>query len=138
MACCGIFGRARDPSISDAPSDAMMCAKAESHFGGVVDDNRSCKIFGRAMVWLTPTDLVVKSVAGGTFTWKCARRRRLRPWPPPPATRHAPPLMLPPRRLHGLSASGAHPRASRALAVQDRAADTVQSDGRIRARGVCD
>ena len=65
----GLFGRARDPSISDAPSDAMMCAKAESHFGGVVDDNRSCKIFGKAVIWLTKEELVIRGTAG-EFVWR--------------------------------------------------------------------
>ena len=71
-----LFGRSE--TMPGVPECALMHCKAESHFGGVANDPRSCKIFGKAMVWLTPTDLVVKSVSGGSFTWKCV------PPPPPP------------------------------------------------------
>ena len=55
----------------DAPPDAILQGRAVSFFGGVVGDPRSCKIYGKALVWATKTTLVVKGLsgAGSTMTW---------------------------------------------------------------------
>jgi len=63
------FGR-QAPVEIEVPDNCVLASKAESHFGGVVDDPRSCKIFGKAVVWLTPTEIVVRGAVGAPFTWR--------------------------------------------------------------------
>lgn len=65
----GLFGGRR--SDVAVPENAVASEKAESHLAGVMDDPRSCKIFGKAVVWLTEDEFVLRATSGtGTFTFK--------------------------------------------------------------------
>ena len=65
------------------PEGALLHERAESHFGGVVGDPRSCKIFGKAVITLTAEEILVKG-SGHTFAWRCVPHPHLVFASPPP------------------------------------------------------
>ena len=59
----GFFARKGKEVV--VPDDALKSAKMESHFAGIVDDPRSCKICGKGAIWLGANNmLVIKATSG--------------------------------------------------------------------------
>ena len=66
-------GRMARGYVICAPEDALLSARGEAHWGGIVGDPYSCKLFaGKVGVWLLQTSLVIKSDRGAKFSWRCA------------------------------------------------------------------